>query len=124
MTQLVRKKRLWLSVLLLFITTTAAMLLNDSRAELIYVYSDSCGYCATFTPTFERVAAEYPDVDVKRLNIVKKPDYTEAKQWGAEVTPTVFVVRGGDVVDKLEGDVPAKAFRRFLQKNLAGRDEE
>ncbi len=95
----------------------------ESPVKLVYVYSDGCGYCASFSPTFEQVIEEYLGIEVERLHIQRADDYAEAKRLGATATPRVFIVRWGDVVAKLEGDVPEKAFRRFLQKNLADRGE-
>jgi thiol-disulfide isomerase/thioredoxin len=115
-----RKTWMSLSLLAVLLATAGFLSIHQGRDTLVYVYSDSCGYCSAFSPTFEHVVAEYPDVKVERLHIQQADDYAEAKRLGAIGTPTVFVLHGGKVTAKLEGDVPERAFRRFLQKNLAG----
>ncbi|MFS0557605.1 thioredoxin family protein [Brevibacillus sp. 179-C9.3 HS] len=88
------------------------------EVRVVYVYSDSCGYCTEFGPTFERVVKEYPPEIIQRLDIHKQTELDEALRLGAAVTPTVFVVEKGEVVDKLEGAVPENRLRSFLQRNL------
>ncbi|MGQ7277634.1 thioredoxin family protein [Brevibacillus thermoruber] len=115
-------KRRWMWVASLFGCAVAAMVLwagaSANQTKVVYVFSESCGYCTTFTPTFEQVIKEFPRWQVERLDVHDKRDLAEAERLGAEATPTVFVVQDGAVAGKLEGDVPAPALRRFLQKHL------
>ncbi|MDH6351018.1 thioredoxin family protein [Brevibacillus sp. FSL K6-0770] len=91
---------------------------GTKEAKIIYVFSNSCGYCTTFTPTFEKVAKDYPQEWVARLDIQRDRELDEAMRLGAQATPTVFIVDGERVIDKLEGDVPEALLRSFLQRNL------
>lgn len=114
-------KWLWTVAACLLITILAAWNWQAAKAneeKVMYVYSDGCGYCQSFRPTFESVLAEYPQLAVERLDIHDDRDLAVALDLGAKATPTVFVVKGEQVVDKLEGEVPAGVLRNFLQKNL------
>ncbi|MFI8715866.1 thioredoxin family protein [Brevibacillus brevis] len=91
---------------------------SAQEVRVVYVYSESCGYCTEFGPTFERVVKAYPPDWIQRLDIHKQKELDEASRLGAEATPTVFVVEQGKVVDKLEGAVPENTLRSFLQRNL------
>lgn len=102
-----------------------ALLLGASAAspnQIIYVYSDSCGYCTSFEPTFEKVSAafvqEHSGWAIERLDVMQDDQFAIASELGAVVTPTVFVVREGVVVDKWEGDVPEHSFLSFLTRNV------
>ncbi|NQF13411.1 thioredoxin family protein [Brevibacillus sp. HB1.3] len=88
------------------------------EVRVVYVYSDSCGYCTEFGPTFEKVVQAYPPDWIQRLDIHEQKELDEASRLGAEATPTVFVVEQGKVIDKLEGAVPENTLRSFLQRNL------
>ncbi|WP_188066643.1 thioredoxin family protein [Brevibacillus brevis] len=90
----------------------------QEEVRVVYVYSDSCGYCTEFGPTFEKVVQAYPPDWIQRLDIHKQKELDEASRLGAEATPTVFVVEQGKVIDKLEGAVPENTLRSFLQRNL------
>lgn len=88
------------------------------EARIVYVFSENCGYCTTFTPTFEQVTKDYPQHLVERLDIHNEQELNEAIRLGAQATPTVFIVEGGRVKDKLEGAVPEELLQSFLQRNL------
>lgn len=118
----IRAKWLWMTVMgCLLITVLLAWTWSIARAheaKIVYVYSDSCGYCQTFEPTFETVIKEYPQSTVERLDIREQRDLDIALRLGAEATPTVFIVQDEKVIDKLEGDAPVAVLRNFFQKNL------
>ncbi|MGF9906486.1 thioredoxin family protein [Brevibacillus porteri] len=111
---------LWiaLGVVMLAVGISAWGTASAHEARVVYVYSDSCGYCKEFGPTFEKVVKTYPPEMIQRLDIHKQKELDEASRLGAEATPTVFVVEKGKVVDKLEGAVPENTLRSFLQRNL------
>lgn len=110
---------LWLTLVgaLLLTAVTAWSASSTPELKIVYVYSDSCGYCTSFGPTFEKVMQEYPTNIIDRLDINKKQELDEALSLGAEATPTIFIVEKGKVKDKLEGDVPERTLRDFLQRN-------
>ncbi|MGG1658882.1 thioredoxin family protein [Brevibacillus sp. NRS-1366] len=115
-----RKAWLWITLVgvLLLTAVTAWSAMSASEVRIVYVYSESCAYCSTFGPTFEKVAQEYPEKMIQRLDIHKKQELDEALRMGAEATPTIFIVEKGQVKDRLEGDVPEGMLRSFLQRNL------
>lgn len=88
------------------------------EARIVYVFSENCGYCTAFTPTFDKVMADYPDWQVEKLDVNKQADLDKATEMGATATPTVFLLKDGKVIDKLEGDVPESAFREYLERNM------
>ncbi|MFS0557442.1 thioredoxin family protein [Brevibacillus sp. 179-C9.3 HS] len=86
---------------------------------IIYVYSDSCGYCTEFSPSFEQAVSSYPDLQVESWNINKdQVKMDKAIEMGAEVTPTVFFIKEGKVIDKIEGSVSEQAVHKFINKNM------
>ncbi|WP_419879629.1 thioredoxin family protein [Brevibacillus centrosporus] len=119
---LLRKWWIWGSALLLIGVTVLAVQMSrvsDDKNKIVYVYSDTCGYCSSFTPKFDKVLNDYSDWKVEKLEISNQESYQKAMDLGAEATPTVFVVQEGKPVEKLEGDVSEKALRNFFQKHLS-----
>lgn len=118
----IKHRWLWMTaaavVFLLGVTVWSTAGANGMK--IVYVYSDSCEYCTTFAPTFEKVVNDYPQIMVDRLDIHKKNELDEALRLGAVATPTLFIVHEGQVLDKLEGDVPEKVLRSFLKENVEG----
>lgn len=109
---------LWIALGVVMLAVGISAWGTASEVRVVYVYSDGCGYCTEFGPTFERVVKAYPPEMIQRLDIHKQKELDEASRLGAEATPTVFVVEKGKVVDKLEGAVPENTLRSFLQRNI------
>ncbi|KMZ43850.1 MULTISPECIES: thioredoxin family protein [Bacillales] len=118
-----RSKQWWLWIVLGVVMLAVGIsawwgTVSAQEVTVVYVYSDSCGYCTEFGPTFEKVVQEYPPEMIQRLDIHEQKELDEASRLGAEATPTVFVVEQGKVIDRLEGAVPENTLRSFLQRNL------
>jgi thioredoxin-like negative regulator of GroEL len=112
----------WYGILFVCFLTSVLLsylLVTEARKDrIVLVYSNGCGHCSHFAPKFEKVTQEFPEAKVVRLNIATPGEYERAKRLGADATPTVFVLRGEQVVGKLEGDVSENAYRKFLQKHV------
>lgn len=121
---LLRRKWIWFSIVILValaaITGWKVAQSIEGKDKIVYVYSDTCGYCTSFSPKFDNVVQDFPEWEIERLDVYKQGDYQKAMSLGAEATPTVFLVRDDQVLDKIEGDVSEKAFRKFLEKQLSG----
>lgn len=120
-------RQLWRWSLLVGVFVLAALawlaVANAQETRIVYVYSENCRYCTTFTPTFEKVMADYPDWQVEKLDVNQQADLDKATEMGATATPTVFLLKDGEVIDKLEGDVPEGVFREYLERNLKREDK-
>lgn len=125
-------KRRWvlLSIFLacLLVTLVSLKAISTESNKVVYVFSDSCGYCSSFKPVFDKVTTDFlaqnTGWEVERLDIFKDHELAKAQEMGAEATPTVFIVKNGEVVDKLEGEVPSKSLKRFLYKNVDGKQNK
>lgn len=112
---------LWGSAIFLGCMFVAALLSAAAGAEqprVVYVYSDTCGYCSSFTPKFEQAVKALPARQVERLDIHKQRELEKAIALGAQVTPTVFVLKKGEIVGKLEGDVTEGELQEFLRERM------
>lgn len=125
--RILKDKRYWLILgAFLLITAIASLAIAASKSTskemdegLIYVYSQTCGYCKEFTPSFEQAVSSYPELKVERWDIYSDEEKrNKAIEMGTEATPTVFLVKEGKVVDKLVGSVGEQAVRKFIDKNL------
>lgn len=116
----VRQKWIWfaMSIIVILMAITAWKFFSTSDEKIVYVYSDACSYCTSFTPKLEKAIKEYSQWQVERLDILTMDGYEKAMAMGAESTPTVFFVKDGQVVDKIEGDVPEVALTKFFEKQV------
>lgn len=115
-----RKKWIWFAVMIIAVlaAVTTWKVANANQEKIVYVYSDTCTYCTSFSPKFEKVIKDYQQWEVEKLDIHKDESYQKAMELGAEVTPTVYFVRNNQVVNKIEGDVSENALSKFLEKQL------
>lgn len=119
---MIRKRWIWFAVTIVLIlgVVTIWKVANVSKEKVVYVFSDSCGYCSSFSPKFDKVVKEFPGWTVEKLDIQQPGELDKATKLGAEVTPTVFLLNADKVVDKLEGDVSEEVLRKFFEKNVSG----
>lgn len=82
-----------------------AEIISDARPVLVDFWATWCGPCRMLAPTVETIASEY---DGKAVVVKCNVDDCEdiAEKYGIRNIPTILFFKGGEVVDKLVGNVP------------------
>ena len=85
---------------------------------LVDFWAPWCGPCRMLTPTIEALADEYAGKAT-----VAKVNTDEARQtamkFGINSIPALFVIKDGEIVDRLMGAVPKERLSAALDKQLA-----
>ena len=82
-----------------------ADILSANNVVLVDFWATWCGPCRMLAPTVETVAKEYEGkVAVVKCNVDECEDI--AVQYGIRNIPTLIFFKGGQVVDRLVGNVP------------------
>ena len=82
-----------------------AEILSANNVVLVDFWATWCGPCRMLGPTVETVANEYDGkVAVVKCNVDECEDI--AVEYGIRNIPTLIFFKGGDVVDRLVGNVP------------------
>lgn len=73
-----------------------------------------CGPCRAFSPIFERVAAENPDIVFGKINTEEEPAL--AQQYKINSIPTLMVIRDRVLLYAEPGMLPEKALNTLIEE--------
>ena len=83
-------------------------------------WADWCGPCKMLAPTFDRLAEKYGEqITFAKINVDELPDV--ANKFGVRSIPTLVLLQGGNVVEKVVGlrseQELAQVLTRFANSN-------
>lgn len=99
-------------------TTFEAEVLQKSMQTPVLVdfWATWCGPCKTLGPILEKLAGEYNGAfRLAKVDVDKEQEIAAAFQIRS--VPTVFLVKGGQIVDGFPGAVPEGQLREFLKQH-------
>ena len=79
----------------------AEEVLNSEKPVLVDFWASWCGPCRMVIPIVEKIAEEYPEYKVVKINVDEEQEL--AAQFGVMSIPTLMVVKNGQVVNKSVG---------------------
>jgi len=96
-------------------------LTNRNDVVFLKIYTTWCSFCKRLEPSWKELASDvnndikFKGVVVAELDADKDKDL--AQKLGAQGFPTIVVLKGGQVVDKYNGERTAPAMKAFLKKH-------
>jgi thioredoxin len=91
---------------------------QSATPVLLDLWADWCGPCHMLAPTVDQLSSEMAGrVKVAKINIDENPG--TADRFDVRSIPTLLVLKGGKVVDRLVGVQPKQEIVRRLEKVLA-----
>ena len=79
----------------------AEEVMNSEKPVLVDFWASWCGPCRMVIPVVEKIAEEYPEYKVVKVNVDEEQEL--AAQFGVMSIPTLMVVKNGEVVSKSVG---------------------
>lgn len=92
-------------------------LLEDGSLTLVDWWAPWCEPCRAFAPTYEKVAAEHPDVVFARVNADQEHEL--AKTFRVVSVPTLMVFRDRILLFEQAGMVPERALQGLVRQAKA-----
>lgn len=82
---------------------------------LLDCWAPWCGPCRMLSPTIDQLAEEMDGkIKVAKLNVDDCPK--TAQKFGIMSIPTILIIKGGEVVDRLVGVQPKATIEQHLEK--------
>jgi thioredoxin 2 len=86
---------------------------RSSVAILVDLWAPWCGPCRVIGPMLENLSREYAGrIKVVKVNVDENPAL--AQQFGASSIPTMIVIKGDRVVDRIVGAMPLNDLKMRL----------
>ena len=91
-------------------------LINGDKPVLVDFWAPWCTYCRRIGPAYEKVAEQYSDIVVGKINIDEQPQIAQAEQ--IEVIPTLVLYQGGKAIGSIVAPESKAAIDAFIQESL------
>ena len=88
-------------------------ILKSEKVALVDFYATWCGPCKMVAPVLEEIASEHPEYVIAKVNVDEEPEL--AREFGIMSIPALFVIRDGEVSDKVVGYRPKEAILDLLE---------
>ena len=87
--------------------------IKSEKPVLIDFYADWCGPCRMVAPIVAEIAEEHPEYKICKVNVDEESSLAEA--FGVMSIPSLFVLKGGEVVEQSVGALPKAKILAMLQ---------
>jgi thioredoxin 1 len=89
----------------------------SNKLTIVDFWAEWCGPCRAIGPIIEDLSKEYDGrVNVGKVNVDHNPQLSI--NYGITSIPAILFLKGGKVVDKLEGGQPKSNFVKKIEQHI------
>ena len=92
--------------------------LKANEWAIVDFYADWCGPCKIAAKTFQSIAEEFPDKNVKFIKVDTEIFEVTVDNYGLKGLPVFGVFKSGELVQKHEGNMGKDGLLAFIQEGL------
>ena len=94
----------------------AEEVLNSEKPVLVDFWASWCGPCRMVIPIVEKIAEEYPEYKVVKINVDEEQEL--AAQFGVMSIPTLITFKDGQKVKQVAGFQPKPMLEKMISELL------
>ena len=87
--------------------------MKSDKPVLVDFYATWCGPCKMLAPHLEEIANEHPEYVIAKVNVDEEPEL--GREFKIMSIPALFVIRDGEVTDKVVGYRSKEALLELLE---------
>ncbi len=98
----------------------ASEVLSSDQPVLVDFFAEWCGPCKLASPIMDDLSEEYAGkAKVAKIDVDDPENRNIAMKYGVMSIPTVFTIKGGEIVEKNIGFIGEDGYRKMIETGLA-----